>query len=585
MLTLSGLELLSQNTAVLEQNYDSGDDDTTKVNVLLRLGENFCSRENKKALFYLEKSLELSEKLGYQRGVANSYLWLGRVYYYMDEYENAELCLSKAKILFEDESDFDGLAFYYFAVGSINNLKGDHVNAIKNYQKVIELSKITRNDHLWSAGLMSLGTIYIDRNDPDKAITYLKESLALKKTESDLGGVANILTSMGKVFEYKNLLDSAMHYYQIGLDFRTQIADIRSLANSEICIGNLQIKLGNYVAAVESLRQAETYYTKLDDYTGICISKMSLAPALNYAGENQLANQTIGDALTLATKLSNPSIISNCYQIKSDLEFQQGNYLLAYQLVLKHKKINDSLTQVNKDEIIQELETQYQVQQKNNQIEILKSQGDIQKKNILILTISIIGLSLLAILIFILFRMKSADHLHQTKLLEQEKIIRQQEVKIAENEKLLLQQQVEAQNRDLATKALEVLRMNETIGKIINQLDSINKRCNKQLGISDNIREIVVELDHQSRSNTWKEFDKVFKNIHNDFYEKLLSKCPDLTAAEIKIAALLRLNLSTKEIAAITYKSEEGIKSTRYRLRKKLGLSSEGNLVAFLMQL
>jgi len=51
MLTLSGLELLSQNTAVLEQNYDSGDDDTTKVNVLLRLGENFCSRENKKALF------------------------------------------------------------------------------------------------------------------------------------------------------------------------------------------------------------------------------------------------------------------------------------------------------------------------------------------------------------------------------------------------------------------------------------------------------------------------------------------------------------------------------------------------------
>jgi DNA-binding CsgD family transcriptional regulator len=58
-----------------------------------------------------------------------------------------------------------------------------------------------------------------------------------------------------------------------------------------------------------------------------------------------------------------------------------------------------------------------------------------------------------------------------------------------------------------------------------------------------------------------------------------------LSATEIKIAALLKLNLTTKEIAAITFKSDGGIKITRYRLRKKLALTSDENLVPFLMKI
>jgi DNA-binding CsgD family transcriptional regulator len=64
-----------------------------------------------------------------------------------------------------------------------------------------------------------------------------------------------------------------------------------------------------------------------------------------------------------------------------------------------------------------------------------------------------------------------------------------------------------------------------------------------------------------------------------------LERCPDLSPTEIKTAALLKLNLTTKEIAAITFKSEGGIKTTRYRLRKKLELSSDDKLIPFLMQI
>jgi len=73
--------------------------------------------------------------------------------------------------------------------------------------------------------------------------------------------------------------------------------------------------------------------------------------------------------------------------------------------------------------------------------------------------------------------------------------------------------------------------------------------------------------------------------VHNKFYNTLNSKFPDLTPNELKLCAFLRLNMSTKEIAAITYQSYNSLSTARYRLRKKLGLDEHTNLITYLNQL
>jgi len=70
-----------------------------------------------------------------------------------------------------------------------------------------------------------------------------------------------------------------------------------------------------------------------------------------------------------------------------------------------------------------------------------------------------------------------------------------------------------------------------------------------------------------------------------NIYDKLFEICPNLSATEIKIATLLKLNLSTKEIAAITFKTESSIKTVRHRIRQKLKIGENDNLVAFLLRL
>lgn len=576
----SGLTF-SQN----EHEIETLPDDTTKVNRLIDLGKSYCANDNQKALFYLQEALFLSNNLNYKKGVAYSYLWLGRVYYYKDEYELAENNLQKSFRLFEELNDYYGLAWYYFALASISDLMGDYLNAMDRNQKVIEYAKMAKDDRLLAAGLFGIGATHLDRNEINEGMAYFYEALTIRQNLGDSAGIANIYNLMAGTLEKQYKYDSALLFFEKGLAMREVLGDIRAIANSTYPLGILYLKMGEYDKAIASLDRAKTIYTQLEEQTGLCIVNTYLALAMHYSGKTTEANTLIQQSLRDAKKLNNPTLIGDCFKVMAEIATSENNFNEAYELSLKMKKLSDSMAMVNKEIIIQDLEARYQLSSKNSHIELLESQANVQQKNILILSISIVALALIILLIIFLFRLKAMAHIRQLKVFEQEKTILEQEEKINEKEMMILQESVEAKNRELAAKAIEMLRINETIGEVIGSLESLNASHNPDPKFSARIKEIVRNLENQTNTNTWKEFDKIFKNIHTEFYDNLLNVCSSLTASEIKIAALLKLNLSTKEIAAITYKTEEGIKSTRYRLRKKLKLSGEDNLIPFLMKL
>jgi DNA-binding CsgD family transcriptional regulator len=84
--------------------------------------------------------------------------------------------------------------------------------------------------------------------------------------------------------------------------------------------------------------------------------------------------------------------------------------------------------------------------------------------------------------------------------------------------------------------------------------------------------------------NIWVEFEKRFNDVHVDFYHSLSISHPDLTGNERKLCAFLKLDMSSKEIATITFQNAKSIDMARYRLRKKLGLEGEESLQGYLMK-
>ena len=82
----------------------------------------------------------------------------------------------------------------------------------------------------------------------------------------------------------------------------------------------------------------------------------------------------------------------------------------------------------------------------------------------------------------------------------------------------------------------------------------------------------------------WHLFEQHFDQVHENFLKRIKEIHPGLTPKDLKICAYLRMNLSSKEIAPLLNISVRGVEISRYRLRKKLGLERDDNLIEYLMK-
>ncbi len=592
VLLLSGLFLAAAATGGndttmqrREQQLASMPDDTAKVALLLELGKHYCSRENDRALLFFQQASALSTELGFRRGAGRSYLWQGRTYYYKDEYALADAYLARAREVLEKEGDASDLALWHFAMATLKDVNGDFNLAVKEYQEAIRLAGMAGDEKLKAASLVSLGSIINRMNEPDHALEYFREALAIQQRVGEEPGAASTFTNMGSAFEAKGLFDSALHFYRKGYNIRLLFREPRPIANSEYSLGSLFIRMNRYPEAITLFEAARERYLVLDEKVGICMVELQLAVALDRSGKRVRAWETAQHALALAQETGNLAMTGQCYETLASLAASGRQYEEAYRFTLLARKISDTLAEQKKERVIKEMEGRFRLREANDKLEQLLLRDRVQRKNILLLSLSIAALMVALFLTILLSRQKIMAHRRQKRLFEQDIIIREQQEALAQKERQLLQETVETRERELAAKALEMLRINETLGGLITRLQHLSQAHPDCAELEEKIGSMVREIEHYTQQNAWREFDTIFRNIHREFYDRLLEKCPDLTAAEIKIAALLKLNLSTKEIAAITMKSEEGIKSTRYRLRKKLHFTSDEHLIPFLLQL
>jgi PAS domain S-box-containing protein len=149
--------------------------------------------------------------------------------------------------------------------------------------------------------------------------------------------------------------------------------------------------------------------------------------------------------------------------------------------------------------------------------------------------------------------------------------------------KRLHQEVLESKKRELVSSALRLIQVNELNNQLISELGRVSAYTNKQG--SDMIRNIIHQYSVSSGEGTWKDFEMRFEQVYEVFYKRLMEQFPDLTPGERKLCALLRLNVSSKDIAAITFQNPQSVDMARYRLRKKLNLTGEDNLVDFLTKI
>ncbi|MBK7220955.1 MAG: hypothetical protein IPH94_06335 [Saprospiraceae bacterium] len=162
-------------------------------------------------------------------------------------------------------------------------------------------------------------------------------------------------------------------------------------------------------------------------------------------------------------------------------------------------------------------------------------------------------------------------------LRENERLLREHMI-FLDNEKLKEENRLKSQ--DLANSTLHLIKKNELLLEIKEELVEIRK---SEEGLTQKEYQKMMRQinENLSTENDNKLFEANFHEIHEVFFRKLLARYPDLTSQDLKLAAYLKMNLATKEIAPLFNISIRGLENKRYRLRMKLGLTPEVNLSEF----
>jgi DNA-binding CsgD family transcriptional regulator len=124
---------------------------------------------------------------------------------------------------------------------------------------------------------------------------------------------------------------------------------------------------------------------------------------------------------------------------------------------------------------------------------------------------------------------------------------------------------------NLLFSTLQNARCSDLMSLLINRLEIVDRAIQeRKIDCREPIERCLSELKQYLNKGIWNEFKVRFAEIHTDFYDKLLLKHPNLTENDLRLCAFLKLKMSTKDIAAVTYHSVNSVKIARKRLRKKL---------------
>ncbi|MER0438795.1 triple tyrosine motif-containing protein [Emticicia sp. W12TSBA100-4] len=188
-------------------------------------------------------------------------------------------------------------------------------------------------------------------------------------------------------------------------------------------------------------------------------------------------------------------------------------------------------------------------------------------------------------LYFYLYKLhlKRLDEQNKRLLLEKEEELHKkeeqnrQEIIRLRNEQL--EQDVVRKSEELANSTMQLIKKNELLQKLKSESQQIETQTK-----AGSLNQIIKLIDNNIASgHDWQIFEQNFNRVHEEFFKKLLEKFPDLTPGDLKLSAYLRMNLSSKEIAQLLNITYRSVELKRYRLRKKLNLETEENLVEWLM--
>ena len=206
-----------------------------------------------------------------------------------------------------------------------------------------------------------------------------------------------------------------------------------------------------------------------------------------------------------------------------------------------------------------------------------------------VIIVMIILVLLIVYQIYIINKLKEKDILEENQgsidRYDAQQNLLAKELKMTNDANLKLEKEIEAKEKEQKKIALSIIRKNEILSKLKAEIEILKLKPEKALKYTDlNTLKLLI-LENLNVENERKSFDKYVKELNNTFFQNLENKHPGLSDNEKKLCSLLRLKLTSKEIASILNITPKSVEVNRYRLRKKMNIKKEEKLTKVIRKL
>ncbi len=604
------LNLFSQNDKKLDsllQVYSIEKVDTTKIKTMREIVKLQVLVKPKMAEKYAKEMIALSKKNNYKRGLVSGYNGVGTSFYYQGLLDSAIVNVKKAILLNTKNTDEDFLLLSgsnllltatYFAKNEFDSTF-HYANKNIDLYDTRDSWSTKQKEMIESMGATYnlLGMFYFSLSKYDLALKYQLKSLKIfNENGQGLSTSAGVTKNSLALIELrlKNYKQAIIYFNDVILNhsqknpyltttlmnnraqayIRLDEVD-RALADLKKCISLAKeidskilearvwaatispyITLGKGKEALKSFKMSLKLYKNLNMEVP-CETYILIA---NY----YRVNKQFDNALYYYNKAINSSELqhsldNSCttYYNRHLVYKELKNYKKSLEDYTVAMKLNDSIFTKTQSQQIEELKISYETEKKEQKIQIQNKEIDIlkieEKMNSMQRLLLAFGLLIALIGVYAFYQRNKINKIAKEK---------------AENN-------LKFKTKELTTHALHLAKKNEVLNDIKQKAEVFKSGDNYTPGYQTLIQTINFDIQDD---NSWETFSKYFEEVHTDFNAKSQKQFPNITSNDLRLMRLMKMNLSSKEIANILSISPDGIKKSRQRLRKKMNLEPSDSL-------
>jgi two-component system, NtrC family, sensor kinase len=428
----------SQKDDSLKQVLSIAKEDSNKVNMLLQLSRDYMVTAPAEAGRYSMEAENLARKIEFKSGEAFALKNIGMVYYNQTKYVETIDYWNQSYHLFDSLGDHVNAALLLNNIGSVYMNEGDDARALSYYFKSLQLAEQSGDKHKIALAMTNIGTIYSNNKVTyDKALEYYLKALPMSEALGDKNIQGGLLVNIGETYLNRDKEDSALYYLNRSLEAYEGTENIPYSLNA---IGKTYTKKGDYNRAKQYHQKAVAFATNLDLQLDVVQSYLGLGEAYYMNSDYEEALPTFEKARKMASAINLKKELKEAYQGLAETYAALQNYRNAYEYQSLYTNIKDTLFNLDIAQKVSNLQTNFDIQKKQGQIDMLTKDQALQtlelKRQKFARNTLAAGLLFVVAITFVLFKLYRKVRRRTTQLRRSLEELRATQAQLVQSEKM-----------------------------------------------------------------------------------------------------------------------------------------------------